>query len=368
MRVLIDGRPALGGVGRATRNLVAGLRESLPEDQLVVFGESRTGPIGLPRWRRVARAAGGGAKTVLTDQIALPAVVQRNSIDIFHSPRYLVPQRIGVPAVVTLYDFSLVDLFHNKKRGIMKYYERWAFLQALNRSQFIITPSDTVRREIMRRQNLKRSKIVRIYPSLTEVDRLTPPAAMPSNIPSKFLLSVGTLEPRKNIESLLDAHALMWQELRIPLLLVGPYGWLQRRVVRRIEASGETVRRLGWVDDRVLAELYRRATAVVQLSLLEGFDLPVAEALMCRAPVILSDIEIHHEVAGDCGIYTEAQAPSSPARAMAEVAGWSENRRAHHGDAAVQRIAELQREDPIARHLEVYRHTLASSRPARGVR
>ena len=114
MRVLIDGRPALGGVGRATRNLVAGLRERLPEDQLVVFGESRAGPTGLPGWRRIARAVGGGAKGILTDQITLPAVAERNRVDVFHSPRYVVPWRIGVPAVVTLYDLTLVDLLRTK--------------------------------------------------------------------------------------------------------------------------------------------------------------------------------------------------------------------------------------------------------------
>jgi len=362
VRVLIDGRPALGGVGRATRNLVAGLRERLPEDQLVVFGESRAGPTGLPGWRRIARAIGGGAKGILTDQITLPAVAERNRVDVFHSPRYVVPRRIGVPAVVTLYDLTLVDLLRTKKRGVVKFYERWAFLQALNRSAFIITPSDAVRAELVRRYGLDESTVGRIYPRLTDLERLAPPAAMPPDIPAEFLLSVGTLEPRKNLDRLLDAHRIVWQETRMPLVLVGAYGWLQRDVLKRVNASDGAVRWLGFVEDVVLAELYRRAGAVVQLSVHEGFDLPVAEALAGGAPVVVSDIPVHREVASGCGVYARPDDPMAVTRVLLEVRSWPKDRRDRHREAAARRVAELTREDPVAEHLAVYERVVAAAR------
>ena len=358
MKVLIDGRPALGGIERATRNLVAGLRQRLAEDQLVVFGESRPGPIGLPRWRRAARSIGGGGKAVLVDQLTLPAVAARNRVDVFHSPRYLVPRRIGVPAVVTLYDLTLVDLLPIKKRGVVKYYERWAFLQALHRSAFIITPSDAVRAELLRRYGLDESTVGRIYPQLTDLDRLPPPTAMPPEIPAEFLLSVGTLEPRKNLGRLLDAHRIFWRETRTPLVLAGAYGWSQRDLLKRVDASDGAVLWLGCVEDVVLAELYRRAVAVVQLSVHEGFDLPVAEALAGGAPVVVSDIPVHREVASSCGVYVSPDDPARVAQVVLEVRNWSSDRRDRHREDAARRVAELRREDSINRHIEVYRRVL----------
>ena len=358
MKVLIDGRPALGGVGRATRNLVAGLRERLPEDQLVVFGESRAHPIEIPKWRRFARAIGGGVKGVLTDQIRLPSVAAKSRVDVFHSPRYLVPQRIGVPAVVTLYDFTLIDLLRTKKSGFMKFYERWAFLQALNRSAFIITPSDAVRSELVRRFRLDESAIGRIYPELTNLERLSPPEVMPAEIPKEFLLSVGTLEPRKNLDSLLDAHRIFWRETRTPLVLAGAYGWSQRDLLKRVGASDGAVLWLGFVEDAVLAELYRRAVAVVQPSIHEGFDLPVAEALAAGTPVVVSDIPVHLEVASSCGVYVSLDEPAKVAQALLDVRDWPSDRRGRYREAAARRVAELRREDSIERHIEIYRRLL----------
>jgi alpha-1,3-rhamnosyl/mannosyltransferase len=355
---MIDGRPALGGVGRATRNLVAGLRARLAGDQLVVFGESRTGPIGLPGWRRVARAVGGGVKGVVTDQMTLPAVAARNRVDVFHSPRYMVPRRIGVPAVVTLYDLTLVDLLRTKKRGLVKYYERWAFFQALSRAAFIITPSETVRDSVVRRFGLDESLVGRIYPQLTDLELLPPPASMPPDMPREFLLSVGTLEPRKNLDRLLDAHQIVWRETRTPLVLAGAYGWSQRDLLRRVDMSHGAVRWLGFVEDAVLAELYRRAVAVVQMSLHEGFDLPVAEALAGGTPVVVSDIPVHREVAASCGVYASAEDSAAVARAVLEVSGWSLDRRDRHREEAARRVAELRQIDPIEQHLEVYRRVI----------
>jgi alpha-1,3-rhamnosyl/mannosyltransferase len=364
VKLLVDGRPALGGVERMTRSLVAGLHRALPEGDLVVYaGRGEGGPLRrLPRWRRVARAIGGGASHIVADQVTLPAAARRHGVDLFHCPGFqVIPRLLGVPGVVTLYDLSLVDYLHTKRRSPISRYESWAFLSAASRAAHVITISETIRHELVARLGLAEGQVTRIYPEIPRLEQIPSPRELPPDADGTFLLSVGTLEPRKNLDRLLDAHRMVWPELRIPLLLVGTYGWSQRDLVRRLAAESAPVRWLGRVEDAVLAELYRRASAVVQYSVYEGFDLPVAEALACGAPVVASDIVVHHEVAGDCGVYASATQPAELARAVVEVVGWSDERRHAHADAAQGRVAELRREDPIARHLEVYHRVLEAA-------
>jgi alpha-1,3-rhamnosyl/mannosyltransferase len=364
VKLLLDGRPAYGGIARLTHSLVSGLRQALPEGDLVVFGETQQDgrARSLPLWRRAARTIGGSASHVLTDQIRLPAAARRHHVDLFHSPmNHVIPRRLGVPGVVTLYDLSLVDHHHTKSRSLITLYERWAYLNAARRAAHIITISDTVQQELVTRLGIDEARITRIYPEIPRLERLPPPAELPREAAGPFLLSVGTLEPRKNLERLLEAHELVGSELQIPLLLVGVYGWSQRAVVHRVTSAGEAVRWFGWVEDGVLAELYRRAAAVVQYSSYEGFDLPLAEALACGAPVVLSDIAVHREVAVDCGVYADPRDPKALARALTGVVGWSEDRRQKHREAAVHRVAELRRGDPIARHVQAYQRALWSA-------
>lgn len=359
--MLLDGRPALGGIERVTRSLVEGLRHALPEGDLIVYGDLGTGGPSRrpPWWRRAARAMGGGAKHIMTDQLALPSAARRHEVELFHCPGFqMIPKRIGVPGIVTLYDLSLVDYLSTKRRSPISRYERWAFLEAASRAAHIITISETVRQELVARLGADDARITRIYPEIPMLEQLPAPRDLPPEADGRFLLSVGTLEPRKNLDRLLDAHRPVWQELRIPLLIVGAYGWSQRDFVNRVSGAGDAVRWLGRVEDAVLAELYRRASAVVQYSVYEGFDLPLAEALACGAPVVASDIAVHREVAGECGMYARPDRPAELAGAVVEVVGWSEDRRRTHGAAGVRRIAELRREDPIARHIEVYESVL----------
>jgi alpha-1,3-rhamnosyl/mannosyltransferase len=307
----------------------------------------------------MARVIGGAASHIVTDQVTLPAVARREGVDLFHSPGFQVtPRRIGVPAVVTLYDLSLVDYLDTKRRSPISRYERWAFLDAASHAAHIVTISETVRNELVARLGLSEARVTRIYPEVPRLELLPTPSALPSEAEGAFLLTVGTVEPRKNLDRLLDAHRIVWAERRVPLLLVGGYGWSQRELVRRVAATGGAVRWLGRVGDAVLAELYRRASAVVQYSLYEGFDLPLAEALACGAPVAVSELEVHHEVAGECGVYARPDRPAELARAVLDVLGWPKERRRSHADAAARRVTELRREDPIGRHLEVYERVL----------
>jgi glycosyltransferase involved in cell wall biosynthesis len=142
-------------------------------------------------------------------------------------------------------------------------------------------------------------------------------ASPPPGTPDRYGLFVGTLEPRKNLATLLDA----WRELRNdcrdggggapPLLLCGPRGWRARELRRRLaEAEAEGwLRWLGYVSPTELAALYRGAAVVALPSLYEGFGMPAVEALAAGAPLVLSDLPVFREVAGDAALYAPANRP-----------------------------------------------------------
>jgi len=139
--------------------------------------------------------------------------------------------------------------------------------------------------------------------------------------PQGYLLYAGTLEPRKNVEGVLDA----WQALRVadptapPLVLAGGYGWRSKPLMRRIEriaaadrAAGEapTLAVLGRVDEELLARLYRAATVFVYPSFYEGFGMPVAEAMASGVPVVTSDRSSLPEVAGEAALQVRPEDPA----------------------------------------------------------
>lgn len=363
MKLAIDGRPAPGGIGRMTRLLIDGVRRRMPEDQVFVFGEDRPGPVGLPPWRRMARRLGGGPRCIFTDQVLLPAALRQSDADLFHGPRHLLPGRIDIPSVITLYDLTLFDRFDEKGPGPMKWYERRALSAGLTHATIVITISDTVRSRFLRRFPDAADRVTRIYPPPVGLETHPPPERIPPDLPDSFFLTVGTLEPRKNLDRLLDAQTTAFKESGLPLVLAGAYGWSQRETLRQIRSMEPAARWLGWVDDALLAELYRRATAVVQFSRWEGFDLPVAEALTVGAPLVLSDIPVHREVGGDCALYAQPTEVKDLVRALLEVTRWPEQRRAQHRDEAKRRLDFLFQEDPIEAHFEVYRRALLSANP-----
>lgn len=142
-------------------------------------------------------------------------------------------------------------------------------------------------------------------------------------LPEGFVLSVGTLEPRKNLETLLEA----WARLRRrrgdapALVLAGKFGWKSEALRRRVEdaAAAGWLLHLGYVDEAALAALYRRARLFVFPSRYEGFGLPVLEAMAAGVPVVASDLPVLRELAGDAVLYAPPLNPEAWVRRAEEL-------------------------------------------------
>ena len=133
-----------------------------------------------------------------------------------------------------------------------------------------------------------------------------------------YVLSVGTVQPRKNYVRLIKAFAQL-RASRLQLVIAGGMGWLYQDILAEAEKHAGSVRLLGFVDDGDLPALYRNASLLAFPSLYEGFGLPVLEAMACGVPVICSDVSSLPEVAGDAALLVDPLATAGLTEALARV-------------------------------------------------
>jgi glycosyltransferase involved in cell wall biosynthesis len=165
-----------------------------------------------------------------------------------------------------------------------------------------------------------------------------------------FVLMVGTIEPRKGYEMALDAFDALWRiGEQMQLVIVGRIGWKVESLVARLRLNTEAGRRLHWfdnADDEILQSLYAAATGVLVASHAEGFGLPIVEAALHKKPLLLRDLPVFHEIAGDGATYFSATTPLGFRR---EIAVWIES--LHEGTAIPSNAIPCQSWSESARRL-----------------
>lgn len=355
MKVLLDGRPTLGGIHRYTTELRRLLCESCSPLELFIFGQTagigrRLGPAGTGRPLPLVSAL----RQMIADQIILPCAARRSSAQIYHSPHGFLPRRLRLRTVVTCHDLWLLEGLATKPAGWKRYYDKWNFIHALQHADQIVTPSQAVADKLKARYGIDSRRVTCITPPIPKLA-----TDLSTKIPARpYLLSVGTLEPRKNLMRLLDAQVQAFAKTRVPLYLVGPYGWRVKPILIRLAQVGAAARWLGQVEDSTLAMLYQHASALVQYSLDEGFDYPVAEGLKFGSPVVLSDIPVHKELAGELALFASPLEPAQLAQRIEEVIDWPNSRRKEHAVRARELIKRLEALGSPERYWEVYRRAL----------
>lgn len=219
----------------------------------------------------------------------------REGYDLYHEPNF-IPLPADCPTIVTLHDLSVLlhPEWHPADR--VAQYERH-FPAVLQRSVHFLTVSEFVRQEVIRKLGVPSQRVTRVYngirPKLARLPADVVAARLQAlNLPSQYLLYVGTIEPRKNILTLLKAYCALSESLRRewPLLLVGSWGWNAREVADYLDSTARArgVRQLGYVADRDLPVIYNGARALIYPSCYEGFGLPPLEMMACGGAVLAS--------------------------------------------------------------------------------
>jgi glycosyltransferase involved in cell wall biosynthesis len=304
---------------------------------------------------------------MLGPQLALPLRMRRDGAQLIHGPANALPLlRLGLPGVVTIHDLAIYDHPEWFPEG-QWFATRVVVPQSARGANIIICPSEATKGATMRLFGVEPDRC-RVIPHGVETEFSLPLSAATRAdvtaryaLPGRYLLQVGTVQPRKNYVTTLRALKRIPIEERIPLLVVGGFGWKYDAVVDAVRELDlrDWVRFVGYAGMADLAALYQLAQAVVFPSLDEGFGLPLLEAFAAGTPVVASNAGAIPEVAGDAALLCAPEDDDALARnllcllndtdlrerqvaagrARAGLYSWSASAAAHHAvyEAAVGR-------------------------------
>ena len=240
-------------------------------------------------------------------------VARRRRADLLHSPATLGPMRTKMPAVLTIHDTLYWS--HPELMTTPLYTEpvKWMETRAARNAAHVITDSEASAVDIRKYLHVPDDRLHVVPLAATPVPERRATGA-PAGEP--LLLASGQRRPHKNWEGLIEALATLPPEQRPRLVITGGRGDDPLQPVVDRLGLHDHVELRGWVEEDELAELYRSATAMVLPSFVEGFGLPVLEALQAGVPVLCSDIEAHREIAGDAAVWFDPHDRASIAAAV----------------------------------------------------
>jgi glycosyltransferase involved in cell wall biosynthesis len=245
---------------------------------------------------------------LLWEQISMPAVLNRIGARVHHGPHYTLPERSKIPAVVTIHDMTFFDHPEWHEKAKVKFFQR-AIRVATEKAQALVAVSDDTAVRLRERFGDVEVTVIphgvdhaRFKP---EIDPTDVALLRSFEIPSRYVAFVGTLEPRKDVPSLLAAFdRVAAREPDLFLVLAGGRGWHDQQFInaRKQMKFGSRVLQTGFVPDSLIPPLLRNAVAVAYPSLAEGFGLPALEALACGAPLVTTTGSAMQEVVGDAAL------------------------------------------------------------------
>ncbi len=263
---------------------------------------------------------------ILWEQACLPWELARRQVGLLHALAFVSPVLSGKPCVVTVYDVSFA-LFPDSFRRFNRWYLNTMTRRSARRADAVLAISENTRDDVIRLWGVPPEKVHVTY---CGVDATFHPLAADqverfrreTGLPAKFVLFVGTLEPRKNVTRLVEAFAtLKAQGVPHKLVLAGAKGWFYRPVfeaVERLGLEGDVIFP-GFIPRRELPMWYNAADLFVYPSLYEGFGLGPLEAMACGTPVVVSNRASLPEVVGDAGLLVDAEDTQGLADAVGEV-------------------------------------------------
>jgi glycosyltransferase involved in cell wall biosynthesis len=308
------------GIHHYIDSLLRHLPEAGPDFRYTVFVGSGQPQMPDARLWRTALPTRKPWVRIFWEQIAQPAALLRLAPHLLHSLAFVSPLLLPCPSVVTVYDLSF-RLAPDRFPAAQRLYLSAFTAHSCRRARRIIAISQSTRSDLARVFGLPPQKIDVAYPGVDPVFRPWPRAQVEAfraqkGLPDGFILFVGTLEPRKNIDVLLRAFAaLRSRRPDLRLVIAGARGWLYQGLFRLVEELGlsEAVTFPGFVPAEDLPGWYNASQVFAYPSSLEGFGMPVVEALACGRPVVTSNVSSLPEAAGEAALL----APVGDAPALA---------------------------------------------------
>ena len=374
MRVSLDGLPLTSlktGVGHYTFELACALACIEPSSQFEIVYPSTYPSITLVE---DGRALPDNLKAIRVPvgplarhwwSAGLPRYIQESKPDLFHGTNYDVPLWLRCATVLTIHDLS--HLLHpetHEKRSVRRARRRLPLMART--ADAIITPTESVRRQVCERLKTSPEKVFAI-PEAARASFHPLPFAATADVRQRlgvrddFLLTVGTLEPRKNLSLLVSAFEEVTRarpQSNTQLVIAGGRGWLSGPLFSAIERSPvrDRIVLADYLHDDVLRALYASCRAFIYPSLYEGFGLPPLEAMACGAPVIVSRIPALTDTTGGAALLFDPRSVGELTQKILELLDDEdgENARRALSTAGQRRAAEFSWERTAHETLQVY--------------
>ena len=292
-----------------------------PDCRMTVFvPEGIEPPNGSPA---IAHRPMPGARFI-GRHVQWPSRVRALRPDAFFGPAGVLPLReVGCPSVITVHDLAIYRKREWFPAG-QPLSTGWIVPRSLRQADRLIAVSQNTARDLQSIFDVPASRISvvpegvsRTFHPLGAEDLAEARARL--RLPERFILFVSTIEPRKNLETLLEAWAMMRD--RPDLVVVGGWGWRYELVRARMSRLGPGLHHLDSLDPSALPAVYNLALVLAHPAWYEGFGLPPLEAMACGTPVVVSDRSSLPEVVGDAGLIVPADSPEAWRQALEEVAG-----------------------------------------------
>lgn len=246
---------------------------------------------------------------IFFENFILPKYFKKNGFNLYHSPAYVLPFFAKIPSIVTVHDLISLDFPALCQNETALYYNLFISKSIANATK-VLTVSNTIKKDILKRfPYIDESKIEVIHHGIHKrfrrIKSLPLLAAIKAkySLPSHFLLFVGNLEPKKNINRIIESFLVLKKDsaFQHKLVIVGKKGWKFGSIFDLLKKHDlqEEVLLLGYVDKEDLPAIYSLADIFLFPSLYEGFGIPVLEAMSCGCPVIVSNRGALPEISGN---------------------------------------------------------------------
>jgi glycosyltransferase involved in cell wall biosynthesis len=310
----------------------------------------------LPTSRPVVR--------IFWEQVVQPFALRKERVDLLHALAFVAPLISPCPSVVTIYDLSFLLYPESFKRSKRFYLGLFTRLSA-RRARRIVVISESTKRDVVRLLGVSPEKVEVVYCGIDEAFRPLAEdqvAAFRSKrgLPERFILFVGTIEPRKNVTRLIEAFAdLRFAICDLRLVIGGAKGWFYEDVFARVEELGleGEVMFPGYIPVSELPLWYNAAELFVYPSLYEGFGLPPLEAMACGTPVVTANTSSLPEVVGEAGLTVDPLDVEGLAEAMRRVLG-DEALRQEMRERGLQRAKGFSWTKTALETVQVYRRAM----------
>lgn len=366
-------RQPLTGLGHYTLNLIESLQSA--NSELIFFDGAQWGATASVKPHRINISAISILRKIpfayqakrLLGQISFWKGIKKNKPDLYHEPNFLA-YKCNLPTIISVHDLSWIKFpeVHPaaRVRDMNHFFER-----GIKLASHIITDAEFIRQEFIEQYGYPADRVTAIP---LGVNKSFTPFSQEETWEtldkldlkhSKYILAVGTLEPRKNLTVAIDAFLLLPKELRqrYPLVIAGSKGWLLGALEKKIASlikSGE-IKLLGYVHQDELPRVIAGALTLVFPSIYEGFGLPPLEAMACGVPVIASNNSSIPEVVGDTGILLNSNDTQGFANAMLSLIE-DPTLRTTLSKKALERSKKFTWEQCALSTLEIYNKVLAA--------